>query len=99
MRYEIELSDDLIFKRVREELDRFARISSWGETSGSVTAVVNEQVKRQVGEQVDAIDLSGLIQREIKAYLMPTLTEVIRKQIEAEAKKQVKLAMNQKEAK
>lgn len=97
MKHEIDLDDEVIFQRVREELNKFARISTWGESSGSVMGVVNEQVKEQVRKQVDAIDLSGLIQREIEVYLVPTLLGIVRKQIKAEAQKQVKLAMAERE--
>lgn len=93
MKHEVNLDDEVIFQRVREELNKFARISTWGEQSGTVMGVVNEQVKELVRKQVYAIDLSGLIQREIDTHLMPTLLEIVRKQIETEAKKQVKLAM------
>lgn len=93
MKIELELSTEALQKHITKALNEQLFVNSYGEIRGNLAKEFVDLTQRQVLEQMEALDLTGLIREIIDDRLIPTLQDQVKKIIERETAKAVKKTM------
>jgi len=96
MRIAFELDDARLNGAINRVLEDQA-VLYYNEPKGPLSKAIVEIVNEQVGQIIETIDLTDMIQARITTQLMPTLEAIIEQQIKTAAKKAVKAAMDQRQ--
>jgi len=97
VKIEIELDDEVIQNQIAKAVSQHLYVS-YGEIRGSLMKEFIDLTQAQVLDQINALDLSSMIREAINNHLIPTVQDQVKKTIEREAAKAIKIAMAERKA-
>jgi hypothetical protein len=96
MKVEFDVPQEVIEAVIKQAVDSFLSVSSYGEVRGSLAGPLRITVTEMASNEISRLDLSALVKEEVDHGLVQTIRQQIRKAMAAEARKAVKIAMDEK---
>ena len=95
MRIEIEIPDETGRATITKAAAMVIGRDPWDseKVTGSMAEYLRGEIERQIKAHIDAVDLSTEIATVVEAQMMPTIREVIERELKSAARKAVKAEM------